>query len=62
MALIAYHHQGSDTKSTWYIGHLLRAFLSHGSGAVIVVLLRNDTGSQRVTVWDDGTNGCANAT
>ena len=35
---------------------LLRAFLDHGSGALIVVLLRNGTGSRRVTFWDDGTN------
>ena len=35
------------------------AFPYHGSGSLIVVLLRNGTGSQRVTFWDDGTTGCA---
>ena len=49
-------------KHTVHWTHLLRAFLYHGSGALIFVPLRNGTGSQRVTFWDGGTNGCANAT
>ena len=44
-------------KHTVHWTHLLRAFPCHGSGALIVVLSRNGTGSQRVTFWDDGTNG-----
>ena len=42
------------TKHSVHWTPLLRAFPYHGSGTLIVVLLRSGTGSQRVTFWDDG--------